>query len=221
MPDRDQNPDAPLVAQLNDLRKLDLEAIHVYDIAIRRLDDVGYREQIHQFRGDHEAHADALAGLIAERGGTPVDLPHIPSGAMKLALQALAVGDDRAVLLAFKANERQVRDKYQRTAEREHPPEIAVLLSRFAADESRHYDWAVETLSELGVGPETTAGRWEERFERGHARFADSIEEVERKLTVVAEETGREVRRQSREHPWRTALTALGAGILLSRLGRR
>lgn len=221
MPDQSRNPDAPLIAQLNGLRKLDLEAMQVYDIAISRLHDVGYREQIRQFRGDHEAHVDALARLITERGGSAIDLPHVPSGAMKLAIQSLAAGDDRAVLLAFKANERQVRDKYRRTAEREHPPEIAVLLSRFAADESRHYDWAVETLSELGVGPETTAGRWEEAFERGHARLADSIEEVERKLTVVAEETGREVRRQSREHPWRTALTALGAGILLARIGRR
>lgn len=221
MPDLETRIESALVSELNDLRKLDLEAIAAYEVALKRLRRADLREQLREFRRDHEGHAEALARLIEDHDGVVVPLPHLPSGALKLALQAMAFGDDRAVLLAFKSNERQVRDRYQASAERSHPPEVAALLSRFAADESRHYDWAADALRELGAGPETRAGRMEDAFEVSQARFANTLEDTERQIMVVAEETRREVKRQSGEHPWRTALTAVGVGVVLSQLGRR
>jgi hypothetical protein len=45
-------------------------------------------------------------------------------------------------------NERQVRDKYRRSARAPHPADITWVLARGAEDESRHYAWALETLEE-------------------------------------------------------------------------
>ena len=111
-----------LVAELNDLLQLDHDAIGAYAIAITRLRNDGLRQTLREFKRDHERHVEALTRLIAEQGGVAVQMPHLPSGVFKLAVQGLgALGGDAELLLAFMANERQVRDKYRRAAARDFP----------------------------------------------------------------------------------------------------
>lgn len=172
---------AALTAELNDLLQLDHDAVQAYTLAIKELDNHDYQSTVRRFRGDHERHIRELTHLIRDYGGTPVDLPHIPTGVFKLAVQAVGgVGGDRAVLLAFKANERQVRDKYQLATERRHPDDVRDVLRRAADDEARHYAWALETLDDLGAGPRTMMGRTAGMLERQHARTANVIEGAER-----------------------------------------
>ena len=74
------------------------------------------------------------------RGGLPIPLPHVPTGLLKLAVQASGLpGGDGCVLLAFRANEWQSREKYARYAARPYTPELAALVQRHAEDEARHY----------------------------------------------------------------------------------
>lgn len=144
--------DAALTAELNDLLRLDHDAVQAHTLAIKLLENPDYKRQLEEFRGGHQRHIDELSQLIRSRDGVPLDLPHLPSGAFQLAVQAIgAVGGDRSVLLAFKANERHVRDKYRRSARAVHPADVTSVLARGAEDEARHYEWALETLSELGV----------------------------------------------------------------------
>ena len=110
--------DPDFTAELNDLLQLDHDAVEAYTIAIDRIRDAGRRESLVSFRADHKRHIEELAALVRARGGLPTELPH-PTGALKLAVQALgSLGDDTSLLLAFKAVEGQVRDKYQRAARR-------------------------------------------------------------------------------------------------------
>ena len=107
-----------LVAELNDLLQLDHDAVQSYGLAIRELEHPAYRETVRRYMADHQRHVEELTGLITTHGGLPIDIPH-PTGVAKLAKQAVGgLGDDRRVLLAFRANERQARDKYVRAMEK-------------------------------------------------------------------------------------------------------
>lgn len=188
MPAANEPGDPELVAELNDLLQLDHDAVGAYTLAIEGLPADAFRETLAGFRADHERHVAELSELIRGRGGIPVPLPHLPTGAFKLAVQALgSLGEHRAVLLAFKTNEGQVRDKYRRHAGRGHPPEVADVLLRAAADEERHYRWAEEMLERLGAGAGTLTGLAQQAAEQVHGRTADVVEGVERRIMGAAE----------------------------------
>jgi rubrerythrin/limonene-1,2-epoxide hydrolase len=174
--------EASLIAELNDLLQLDHDAVEAYTIAIDRIRDATRRESLVAFRADHKRHVEELAGLVRDRGGLPIELPH-PTGALKLAVQALgALGDDRSLLLAFKAVEGQVRDKYQRAARRTSPTDVADVVSRAASDEAKHYAWVERSLQELGAGAGTLPHGVASAVEGIHKLLADPIERVEREV---------------------------------------
>jgi rubrerythrin len=207
--------DAALTAELNDLLRLDHDAVQAYTLAIKLLENPGYKRQLEEFRADHHRHIDELSQLIRSRDGVPLELPHLPSGAFKLAVQAIsAAGGDRAVLLAFKANERQVRDKYRRSARGVHPADVTSVLARGAEDETRHYEWALETLWELGVTPDTATGRVERAFEVAHARTADVMESTERQAMQAAQGAVRTLRDDVIRNPIGSALLAVSVGFV-------
>ncbi len=180
--------DAELVAELNDLLQLDQDAVGAYTLAIQALPTDEYRDTLVRFREDHERHVAELTELVRRHGGAPAPLPHVPTGAFKLAVQALgSLGEHRAVLLAFKTNEGQVRDKYRRHAGRAHPPEVREVVRRAADDEEKHYRWAAEMLERLGAGPDTLTGLAQQAAEAVHGRAADVVESVERRAMQAAE----------------------------------
>ena len=178
---------AELVAELNDLLALDHDAVQAYSMAIGRIGQAEYRETLAGFRGDHQRHIDELTQLIRAHGGVPLEMPHLPTGVFKAAVQALGnVGDDRAVLMAFKTNERQVRDKYRRHADRPHDPGVSAILRRAAEDEERHYAW-VEQVVERLVEPGSLLDTAQQAAEAVHGRTADAIEAAGRRAAEVAE----------------------------------
>jgi hypothetical protein len=206
-----------LIAWLNDLLQLDHDAIAAYGIALKELDSAQLKSELERHLADHERHIIELERHIETLGGMSIPLPHA-SGVFKLAAQAaVAAGSDKAVLLAFKANEMQVRDKYARASERDMPPEIGNTVRRAAADERRHYEWAVRSLEGMGVSEDDMAVKATKAFAQVHGRMADGMEAVERGGMNVVE--------KSRRNPVRTVLTAglamVGAGIVLARLVRR
>jgi rubrerythrin len=207
--------DAALTAELNDLLRLDNDAVQAYTLAIKLLENLDYKRQLEEFRVDHQRHIDELSQVIRSRDGVPLDLPHLPSGAFKLAVQAIgAAGGDRAVLLAFKANERQIRDKYRRSARVVHPADVTSVVARGAEDETRHYEWALETLWELGVTPDSATGRAERAFEVAHARAADVMESAERQAMRAAAGATRTLRDDIIRNPIGSALLAVGVGFV-------
>jgi rubrerythrin len=193
MTDPAHRTEAELVAELNDLLQLDHDAVQAYGMAIDSLGSDIYRETLIQFQGDHQRHVRELSELIRARGGVPVEMAHVPTGFFKLAVQALgAVGDDRQVLLAFKTNEGQVRDKYRRHADARHPAEVADVLRRALADEEKHYTWVASVVEQLGAGADTTLGRVQQAVEQVHGRTADAVEGAARRVMQAAEERRRE-----------------------------
>jgi rubrerythrin len=180
-----KNP-AALLRALNDLLQLDEDAIRSYQVAIDALSTETLKRKVRQFRRDHQRHVRELSDLIREYGGTPLKIPHLSTGFVKLAVQALgAAGGDRTVLLMFRANEWESARKYADVARRRYPPAVREVLRRGAEDEQRHYRWAAETLEKLGAGDDTAVGRIEQVLERLHGGAALGLEALER-VSVTA-----------------------------------
>ena len=139
---------------LNDLLQLDHDAIGSYQIAIDKLENQDHAEQIRGFKLDHERHVRDLNGLISELGGTPKNDTH-RTAPLKEGVQKLGgAAGDKGVLTAWRANELQVRTKYDNYASKANrwPDKAKRLVDRNALDEERHYRWAAETLQHMGVG---------------------------------------------------------------------
>ena len=210
--------DAKLIGELNDLLQLDHDAVAAYDVALASLQSAEYKDALRRYKSDHERHIAELTRLIHEHGGIGIQLPHVPTGVFKIAMQEagnLGRGDV-GVLLAFKANERQVRDKYRRVADHVSDAEVAVVVGRAAADETRHYAWALEMLDDLGAGQDTVLGAAERVVEVAHARMGDAIEAVERNAMIAAE-NARRVAKEG-DTSWIAAAAAVGLGFLAAAL---
>lgn len=142
-----------VIESLNDLLQIDHDAIAAYEVAAEKLADLAAAEQIRSFRKDHERHVAELNEVVGALGGTARNQPH-PSGPFREALQSLGgLAGDKGVLMAWRTNELQVRNRYEAYLSRatQWPAEALRVVERNATDEERHYRWVVEKLAELGV----------------------------------------------------------------------
>jgi hypothetical protein len=218
-----------LTASLNDLLQLDVDAVQAYALVIAQLESSARKQAVRRYQADHKRHITALKTLIRAHGGVPLAMSHIPTGPFKLAMQATgSLGGDRAVLLLFKSNERQVRDKYRRAASSKRlPSDVARTLKRAAADEERHYRWVEKSLEQLGAGRRTAIGKAAKVAEVANARTVDLVEETERPIMVAVEGTrrmlGAAVKRPMRAAGIAAAAAAgaAGAAVVLKRGGLR
>ncbi len=138
---------------LNDLLQLDHDAVGAYEIAIDKLDDRSYAEQIRGFKTEHERHIRNLNELITKMGGSPTNEPHA-TGPFKEAVQSVAgLGGDKGLLMAWRTNELQTRTKYDSYASKANswPSDVKRVVDENALDEERHYQWVVDALETLGV----------------------------------------------------------------------
>jgi bacterioferritin (cytochrome b1) len=204
-----------LIAELNDLLQLDHDAVQAYTIAMNSLDNLSWKQSLVHYRADHERHIEQLSSHIRLLGGVPIQLPHLPSGIFKAAVQAAGkAGGDKAVLLAFKSNEGQVRDKYSRAANAGHPADTADLLRRNARDEETHYQWVSGVLESIGAGADTPIGKAEAAFEKVHGGTATAMEGAEKMAMNGAERIRRRIRSTS---PTVKAAVGVGLALLLVR----
>lgn len=209
-----------LVDELNELLKLDHDALAAYSLAAATVRSATHRATIELYRRDHERHVRELSELVRTHGGTPADRPHAASGVFKLAVQAAgAAGGTRGVMLAFKTNELKSRDAYRRAANGRHPEDVALYLARAAQDEATHHAWAMEALEALRHEP----AREQESGGRGDAvgtapeRAADTIANARRTLPASVSGRVQRARERVRQAP-RAKLGALalavGVGVL-------
>jgi ketosteroid isomerase-like protein/rubrerythrin len=188
MPDATPGREHDITAELNDLLQLDHDAVQAYTVAIDVVRDESLRESLVEFRADHKRHIEELAALVRARGAVPTELPH-PTAPLKLAVQALgAMPGDTSLLLAFKAVEGQVRDKYARFAARPFPDDAADVIRRAAQDENRHYAWVEGALQKLGAGKGTIPHGVARVVEGIHKLVADPLEALERQVMGAAQD---------------------------------
>lgn len=203
-----------LVVELNDLLRLDHDAIRAYGIARERLKGAGFRDVLERFTEDHERHLDEVTRLVRRYGGRPLELPGASAGSFQLEIEAVpAAAGDAELVLALKANARRARDAYRGLAQRAYPPEVAAVLRRAANDEAAHYVWALETLDDMSSATEGRTGRVERALGAANARAVRALDATDRRIGAAADRVRRELGGEIGAHPIRAALVALVAGL--------
>jgi hypothetical protein len=130
---------------LQNLARLDYDAIEAYDAAIERLEDTKAQATLREFRKDHERHISDLtphiSGLGAEvpSGSGPKRL--LTEGKVKIA----ALFGDSAILTAMATNEVETESAYRSASERDDvDTQLAEKLRAAMEDEARHKAWMKE-----------------------------------------------------------------------------
>ncbi|HET7275538.1 MAG TPA: ferritin-like domain-containing protein [Longimicrobiaceae bacterium] len=203
---------AEVLEGLNDLLQLDHDAVGAYEIAIAKLDNREYASQIRGYKRDHERHIKNLNEMIVSLGGTPKNEPH-GTGPLKQALQGLgAVAGDKGVLVAWRANELQVRTRYDRYAAEANswPPAVKRLVDENALDEEGHYRWVAELLESLGVGS----------GEGAEIHLADKAREESAALRHRARGYGNDIETRMKAEPAQTLLASFAVGFIIGRILR-
>lgn len=137
-----------LLDALNNLIALDFDAIDAYEAAINRMENVTEKEQLRQFRNDHERHTRDLADIVRKLGGTPNT-----QGDMKSILTQgkVVLGNlmgDNGILKAMKTNEDDTNAAYEHALSRDDlTPPIQDVLQRNLNDERRHRSWIESRLA--------------------------------------------------------------------------
>jgi len=170
-------PGSEILDVLNELLRLDHDAIGSYEIAIEHLVNRGSADQIEAFKGDHERHILRLNELVYEYGGVPANEPNA-SSPLTQAIQKLAgVGGDEGLLLAWRANEHRLLNRYRRYVRRARgwPEPVRALIDEHAADEERHYAWVLGLLEEAREPSDTRLDGLRQIVLETRARVADFV----------------------------------------------
>jgi uncharacterized protein (TIGR02284 family) len=138
---------AKVVDKLNDLIKLDVDAIHAYDQAISSCTMDELKRGLGGFRADHDRHVRDLSDCVRALGGQP-DVRRDLKGFFISGFTAIVSQGDHSSLLAMQTNEEVTNSYYRRALELENlSPDIRSLLERNYADEQRHLSWIKDQLA--------------------------------------------------------------------------
>lgn len=130
---------------MNDQIHLDRDAIKAYEEAISSCDTQEFKDQLTQFKSDHERHVTELSALVRQYGGTPVETTDI-KGFFIQAFTKITAHGDRSALFAMRGNEKITNKSYEKALENELPDDVRALLQRNLDDERRHLAWIEETI---------------------------------------------------------------------------
>lgn len=137
-----------ILDQLEKLIKLDVDAVHAYDQAIKNMDKSLVRDKLVSFQGDHRRHIDVLSEKMRELQGTPPDLTADFKGFFIKGFTALrSMMGSKGALQAMETNEKLTTSTYEKATGHDFPSDIAVIIRSNLADEQRHLSFVREALS--------------------------------------------------------------------------
>lgn len=139
-----------VVEMLNNLIRLDFDAIEAYRAAVDRLENRSFAERLRSFQEDHERHTRELGAVVAELGGTPATASDAKAMLTRGKVLMADMLGDRAILEAMKSNEDDTNTAYERASlHGGKTPAADKILARNLADERRHRAWIEEAIDRL------------------------------------------------------------------------
>jgi uncharacterized protein (TIGR02284 family) len=135
-----------VIQVLNDLIKLDRDAIRAYDQALSACETSLIKDNLSRFKGDHERHVTELSVQVKALGGEPATSSGV-MGALIEGFTAITSHGDHSALLAMKGNEQLTNRKYSSALEEELTSEARNVVERGHQDEKRHLAWIEDALS--------------------------------------------------------------------------
>ena len=140
---------ATVAENLGSLVQLDIDAVHAYDQAIKRIEVSTVREQLVRFRGDHERHITELSDYIRSIGEEPPEYSRDFKGFLIEGFTAIrsSTGTEGA-LKAMKSNEQKTNKDYNEALSWELPAEARTIVQRNYDDERRHLRYVEQCLDQ-------------------------------------------------------------------------
>jgi uncharacterized protein (TIGR02284 family) len=137
--------ESELIHLLQNLVRLDYDAIDAYQAAVDRLDDSMNREQFSTFMADHQRHVENVGMHLRNLGETPPEKGDLKSYLTQGKVIIGGLMGDNAIIKAMKTNEEDTNKAYSMALERtDLSPEIRSTLEQNLADERTHKAW-IET----------------------------------------------------------------------------
>lgn len=135
---------------LEELIKLDYDAIEAYETAIDRLENPTFREHLTAFCEDHRRHTQNLGKFLRDAGKDVPTGPDAKRVLTKGKVFLANLGGDKAILTAMKSNEDDTNAAYERaTRHADVPPQVRDILKGNLEDERRHRAWLVQQLERM------------------------------------------------------------------------
>lgn len=134
---------------LEELIKLDYDAIEAYDAAIERLTDLESQARLTEFRDDHERHTQNLGEHLRLMGHTPPMGPDIKRVLTKGKVVMAGLVGELAILKAMRSNEDDTNVAYERALAHDLPLTLRETIRDNLADEKRHRAWIEEKLARM------------------------------------------------------------------------
>lgn len=135
--------------KLESLAQLDIDAVHAYTAAIERISLSEVKDQLTQFRGDHERHISNLTPLIVRLGGkTPTGNPDFKGYLIQGFTAIRSMMSNEQALKAMRGNEELTNRTYAEALELEFPEEIRQVVQLNRNDERRHLEYINKCIEE-------------------------------------------------------------------------
>lgn len=137
-----------LIDELSSLMKVDYDAIQAYNQAIDEIDVPSIRNQLVQFRDDHERHIDNLSALLHAMDAEP---PERLSGIKTFFIEGFtairSMTGIEGALKAMESNEKTTNKSYAQALEKDLPADIRTQVQENYEDEERHLQYISQALS--------------------------------------------------------------------------
>ncbi|MEW6056255.1 MAG: DUF2383 domain-containing protein [Bdellovibrionota bacterium] len=131
-----------LVSRLHTLVKLDIDAVRAYEQAMEKIEVVSIRNQLEQFKADHERHITELSEAIQRFGGEAPKMSPDLKGFLIEGFTALrSVTGTEGALKAMQMNEKLTNKTYEDAISWNVPADIRTVLVRGLDDERRHLEY--------------------------------------------------------------------------------
>ncbi len=135
--------------ELHRLAQLDVDAIELYEAAIKHVDVPMVREKLTEFRWDHERHVQELSAEISKIGGTPIERkPDAKGAVLRSFTEITSMMGTHAALVAMTANEQLTNRAYESSLKVEWSPAQRALIEKNYSDEKRHLAWIKQAAKE-------------------------------------------------------------------------
>jgi len=133
---------------LKDLIQLDFDASRAYDQAIDEIDVPTIRNQLIEFRADHERHISNLSALLRQMGEAPPEQSRDLKGFFIEGFTAVrSMTGTEGALKAMQTNENLTNKRYNQAMKVTMPNEVADQVERNFQDEQRHIQYIEQALA--------------------------------------------------------------------------
>lgn len=137
-----------LIARLNDLIQLDVDAVEAYGHAIKHMEYDDIRRRLLDFQDDHKTHIRNLTELVQHLGGKPVKpSPDLKGYLIEGFTALMSVAGSMGAMEAMKANEILTTKKYSEAAALDLPEEVHKMMLTHYSQEQRHLQYMEEIIS--------------------------------------------------------------------------